>query len=41
MELIAWDIINTRWAAGLGSLSKLVTHDLFVMQVTNKWVTLL
>ena len=41
MELIARDITNIRWGAGLGSLSKLVTHDSFVMQVTSRRETLL
>ncbi|WZZ32518.1 hypothetical protein YC2023_015919 [Brassica napus] len=30
--LIAQDITNIRWGVGLGSLSKPVTHDSFVMQ---------
>ena len=40
-ELIARDITNICWGAGLGSLSKLVTHDSFVMQVTSRRETLL
>ena len=39
MELIARAITNIRWGAGLGSLSKLVTHDSFDMQVTSRWET--
>ena len=41
MEFIARDIIDICWGVGLDSLSKLVTHDSFVMQVTSRWETLL
>ena len=39
MMLIARDIIIMCWGAGLDSLSKLVTHDSFDMQVTSRWET--
>ena len=41
MEFIARDIIDICWGVGLDSLSKLVTHDSFVMQVTSRRETLL
>ena len=41
MVSLARDTIDMCLGVGLDSLSKLVTHDSFVMQVTSRWETLL